>query len=282
MRLFENLRQKFNYTVIKPLLYTAELTNAYQGVSVCNGALKNKVVVVTGATGGIGIAIVRRFLNEGSHVIMVGRNEDRLKAFQKEIESEAGGLTYVIVDMLDYGDVKAKTIDILQHHKVDIWVNCAGVLKKNDRNPVFRSYAHQDFLDVMNTNLKSCYLICTLIAEQMRKISCRCKIMNITSICGFSKTHGYTGFGMSKAGMIELSKIMAEAYKDCVDIVSIAPGSIATAMGEKQMGDNIAVGSNMITRHIGMPEEIAALTAFMTSHIDIFGKTIVASADERL
>ena len=109
-----------------------------------------------------------------------------------------------------------------------------------------------------------------------------CKVVNISSICGYAKSYGYTGYGMSKAGLIAMTHAMAEEYKEHMAIIGIASGSVATSMGERQLGDNIAVGGNMITKHTGMPEEIATLVAFVTGDIALSGKTIIASADEIL
>ena len=184
--------------------------------------------------------------------------------------------------MQDANDVKEKTIAILYRHSIDIWVNCAGVFKNIDRFPTFRSYPQQDFLEVMYTNLKSRLLICRLIATYMKANGGYCKVVNISSICGYAKSYGYTGYGMSKAGLIAMTHAMAEEYKEHMAIIGIASGSVATSMGERQLGDNIAVGGNMITKHTGMPEEIATLVAFVTGDIALSGKTIIASADEIL
>ena len=67
MGILNSLKRRLNYVVVKPLLYNQELADAYSGTSVVDGELKGKTVVVTGATGGIGRAIVKRFLMEGYH-----------------------------------------------------------------------------------------------------------------------------------------------------------------------------------------------------------------------
>ena len=282
MGILSSLKRRLNYVVVKPLLYHQEVADAYSGVSVVDGKLKGKTVVVTGATGGIGRAIVKRFLLEGCQVIIIGRDIEKLNHLQESLPDQEKLITCITMNMQDANDVKEKTIAILHHHSVDVWVNCAGVLKNKDRFPVFRSYPQQDFLEVMNTNLKSCWLICRLIAAYMKTNDSYCKVINISSICGYAKSYGYTGYGMSKAGLIARTRVMAEEYQEHMAIIGIAPGSVATSMGEWQLGDNIAVGGNMITKHIGMPEEIATLVAFVAGDIALSGKTIIASADEIL
>ena len=282
MGLLNSLRRQLDEVVVKPLLYDKELADAYSGCSVVDGKLKGKTAVVTGATGGIGIAIVKRFLLEGCKVILIGRNKEKLNHLQEDLLPTGNEIVCITMNMLDAKDVKVKTMEILHHHSVDIWVNCAGIFKDIDRFPTFRSYPQQDFLEVMNTNLKSRLLICRLIATYMKANGGYCKVVNISSICGYAKSYGYTGYGMSKAGLIAMTHAMAEEYKEHMAIIGIASGSVATSMGERQLGDNIAVGGNMITKHTGMPEEIATLVAFVTGDIALSGKTIIASADEIL
>lgn len=282
MGILSSLKRRLNYVVVKPLLYHQEVADAYNGVSVVDGKLKGKTVVVTGATGGIGRAIVKRFLLEGCQVIIIGRDIEKLNHLQESLPDKEKQITCITMNMQDANDVKEKTIALLHRHSIDIWVNCAGVFKNIDRFPTFRSYPQQDFLVVMNTNLKSCLLICRLIAAHMKANGGYCKVVNISSICGYAKSYGYTGYGMSKAGLIAMTHAMAEEYKENMAIIGIAPGSVATSMGERQLGDNIAVGGNMITKHTGMPEEIATLVAFVAGDITLSGKTIIASADEIL
>ena len=282
MGILSSLKRRLNYVVVKPLLYHQEVADAYNGVSVVDGKLKGKTVVVTGATGGIGRAIVKRFLLEGCQVIIIGRDIEKLNHLQESLPDKEKQITCITMNMQDANDVKEKTIALLHRHSIDIWVNCAGVFKNIDRFPTFRSYPQQDFLVVMNTNLKSCLLICRLIAAHMKANGGYCKVVNISSICGYAKSYGYTGYGMSKAGLIAMTRVMAEEYKENMAIIGIAPGSIATSMGERQFGDNIAVGGNMITKHTGLPEEIATLVAFVAGDIALSGKTIIASADETL
>lgn len=282
MGILSSLKRRLNYVVVKPLLYHQEVADAYSGVSVVDGKLKGKTVVVTGATGGIGRSIVKRFLLEGCQVIIIGRDIEKLNHLQESLPDKEKQITCITMNMQDANDVKEKTIALLHRHSIDIWVNCAGVFKNIDRFPTFRSYPQQDFLVVMNTNLKSCLLICRLIAAHMKANGGYCKVVNISSICGYAKSYGYTGYGMSKAGLIAMTHAMAEEYKENMAIIGIAPGSVATSMGERQLGDNIAVGGNMITKHTGMPEEIATLVAFVAGDITLSGKTIIASADEIL
>jgi 3-oxoacyl-[acyl-carrier protein] reductase len=285
MDIIRKIKDKLAYTVIVPLPYTRELQRAYNGVSVAGGQLKDKNAVVTGATSGIGLAISRRLLMEGCKVTLVGRSRGKLGEVVSEFANV--GLTNTdveLIDFLNYSDVVNKVNRLAQLKDIDIWVNCAGILKKKDRDPSFRSYDEKDFLDVINTNLKSTYIVSRMVADSMLKKNIKGSIINISSICGFSKKLGFTGYGMSKAGVIEMTRKLAGEYKNKLKIVSIAPGSVATRMGNKSLEDNIAVDGTMITKHIALPEEIASLSAFLCSNVGSYmnSETIIASADEML
>lgn len=287
MGIISKIRDKLSYTKVAPMNYTQELSDAYNGVSVVNGEHKGHTVAVTGATGGIGFAIAKRFVLEGSNVILIGRNSEKLEIAKQTLLALGRNVKVdaTPMDMLSYDDVVSKTKSLLDKSLIDVWVNCAGILKKKDRHPAFRSYPKKDILDVLNTNLKSCYVITKLIADEVKDSSSKCTIVNISSICGYSKKHGYTGYGMSKAGAIKMTKVLAQQYADQnLSIVSIAPGSVATNMGDRHFGDNIGVNVSAITKHISMSEEIAALTAFVSGRMSsvLSGETIIASADEVL
>ena len=285
-RIINKIRNKFNYTVVSPMPYDQQMSDAYNGISVTNGETKGKTAVVTGATGEIGFAITKRLLLEGCNIILVGRDQNKLDIANDSLSQFSKSQTIVsyTMNMMDFDDVIWKTELILKENNIDIWVNNAGIFKKKDRYPAFRSYPKQDIIEEFDTNLKSYYIICKIIGERMRAKSNFCHIINISSICGFTKSMGYTGYGMSKASVIRMTKKLAKEYGDCASISSIAPGSVATRMGDRKFGDNIGVNENMITKHIAMPEEIASLAAFLSGNMGLYlnGETVIASADETL
>ena len=100
--------------------------------------------------------------------------------------------------------------------------------------------------------------------------------------------HLYGTQAISEDGHLTIGQVdtleLAKEYGDCASILSIAPGSVATGMGDRKFGDNIGVNENMITKHIAMPEEIASLAAFLSGNMGLYlnGETVIASADETL
>jgi len=88
MGILSSLKRRLNYVVVKPLLYHQEVAEAYSGISVVDGKLKGKTIVVTGATGGIGRAIVKRFLLEGCQVVIIGRDIEKLNHLKESFSNQ--------------------------------------------------------------------------------------------------------------------------------------------------------------------------------------------------
>ena len=284
MGIISKIRNKFSYTVKRPLVYDESLRFIYSTVSVCGGALRGKTAVVTGATSGIGYATAQRFLSEGCNVIIAGRNEDKLKESISSLQTADNTFKeYFLMDSLSEDSICESVKGVFNKYKIDIWVNCAGIFKKTDRDRRFRGITAETYFEVVNTNLKSNMLLIPLVAEEMSARSIDGHIITVSSICGFTNHFGYTPYGISKNGIIEFTKQIAEKYKDKINILTIAPGSVATRMGEIGFGENIA-GSNSFTRHIAIPEETASVIAFLVSPKNKYlnGKTILASAGERV
>jgi len=283
MSILKKMKSKLSTTVCSPLFYGVNLKKAYSGTSIVGGLLKNKTVLVTGGASGIGLAIAQRYLLEGCNVIISGRNEAKLQAAVSELEkNETQSLLYEIVDNLDAKALEKNIPSIIERHSIEIWINCAGVFTDVDRAKRFRSVPCDVFENVFNTNLKSTYLISCLVADSMVERSINGQIINIASICGLSPCYGVTPYGLSKTGVIALTRELKEKYRNKVIFNCVAPGSVATSMGHKKINDNISALGTKATRHIAMPEEIASVVAFISGPIGKYLKdSVVASAAEK-
>ena len=282
MSIVNKIKKSLTYSDIRPVVYNEELLQAYSTTSVTGGTIKGKTALVTGATSGIGYATAQRLINEGCNVIITGRNEDKLKLSVDSLRhSDKSSVSYIVIDQLNTKSVENGVQKAFNHGRIDLWVNCAGILKKTDRDRKFRGLDSNTYFEVVNTNLKSTVLATRLVAEEMIKRGIHGEIINVASICGFTNHFGYTPYGISKTATIEYTRLLADEYKGKVTIVGIAPGSVATRMGDKHFGGNIA-GTNAATKHVAMPEEIASTIAFISSPIGRYlnGQTILASAME--
>ena len=284
MSKISKIRNMLSYRVIRPLIYDEGVRSAYSTTSVTGGALRGKTAVVTGATSGIGYATAQRLLNEGCNVIVVGRNEDKLKESLNTLSvGEGTQLDYMVMDSLDSQSLENKVKGVFDKCRIVLWVNSAGIFKKTDRDRKFRGIDSETYFDVINTNLKSNILLIPYVADEMVARGIDGTIITVSSICGFTNHFGYTPYGISKNGVIEFTKEIAQKYEDKVSILSVAPGSVATRMGTTGYGKDIS-GSSSFTHHVGIPEETASIIAFLASPIGkhLNGQTILASAGERV
>ena len=284
MSIIKKIRNKLNYTVVAPLKYDEPLRAAYSTVGVTGGILRGRTAVVTGATSGIGYSTAQRLLSEGCNVIITGRNEKKLKDSVSTLMSDKSvKIDYHVLDSLNEKSFKEKVDKLFEKYSVEIWINCAGILKTTDRERKFRGIDADTYFDVVNTNLKSNMLLIPLVADKMTSREIKGTIISVSSICGFTNHFGYTPYGISKNGLIEFTKRIADNYKDNVNILSVAPGSVATRMGTTGFGKNIS-GSSSFIRHVAIPEEIASVIAFLATPIGrkLSGQTILASAGEKV
>lgn len=281
MYIVKKIKSLLTYNEVRPLIYNDQLQKAYSSTSVTGGTLKGKTAVVTGATSGIGYATAQRLLNEGCNVIITGRNVEKLKKSVSSLQHNGSTrVDYIVIDQLDSQSVISGVSDAFSKAGIDIWVNCAGILKKTDRDRKFRGIGADTYFEVVNTNLKSTVLASKCVAERMTAKG-NGIIINVSSICGYSNHFGHTPYGISKTGVIEYTKLLAEDYRGKVCIVGIAPGSVATKMGEKKFGQNLS-GGNSVTKHTAIPEEIASVICFLSSSTGrlLNGQTVIASAME--
>lgn len=284
--IFKTLWRKLGYTVCRPLYYNDVLQNSYNGVSVCAGTLRGKNAVVTGGSQGIGLAIAKRLVREGCSVVICGRNEKKMMAVVNE-NGLSDRLRYIVWDMTDIPIMDAKIEQLknmFSDQRIDILINNAGVLTESDRSGRFRQISEQDYDYKMNTNFKATYLLSVKMADYMKQNNSGC-IVSIASICAFSLKMMYSPYGMSKSGIITMTKTLNNKYEKLgVFFNYVAPGAVATAMQSLNKNSDIArVRGNIMNRMI-IPEELAALVAFMASDYGKYlaGDGVIAAACETL
>lgn len=227
--------------------------------------LKGKVALITGGTAGIGKAIVHRFAEEGARVAIVGTNQQRGKAIVEEIverfpESQA---IFFPVNVSDAESVKEGTKKVLEAFgHVDILVNNAGITK----DQLLIRMPEKDWDDVIDTNLKSCFLMIQALLKPMMKAR-QGKIINMSSIVGITGNAGQGNYAASKAGIIGLTKAMAkELASRNIAVNCIAPGFIDTPMTQALTEEQRSkILTSVPVGRLGTPEEIANVALFLAS-----------------
>jgi len=225
--------------------------------------LKDKVAIVTGGNRGIGKGIALKLAQEGAMVAICGTNEATLKEAVLEIEKLGVKSFQMKVDVSKGPEVESFVKVVLEMFgKIDILVNNAGITKDN----LLLRMSEQEWDDVLNTNLKSAFLMTKYTVKQMMKAR-QGKIINITSIVGVRGNAGQANYAASKAGMIGLTKTTAREFSSRnITCNAIAPGFIQTDMThsldektKEMMLKEIPLG------FLGETSDIANVVAFFAS-----------------
>ena len=225
-----------------------------------------QTAVVTGAGGGIGTAIARRFADEGAHVIVCDAAEDLAHTTAHAIVTAGGSAEAAVFDVSDPDDVAAfRSLVHADHEHVDVLVNNAGI---NRRGPLLE-LTDEDWHTTMAVNLNSMYFMCRAFLPGMVAAG-KGAIVNTGSQWGLYPAPGHIAYNVSKAAVISFSQNLARDYApNGVRVNVVCPGEILTPMveaGLAKKGIDVAdLAAKVPYGRLGQPEEVAALVAFLAS-----------------
>ena len=232
--------------------------------------LKNKKILITGATGGIGNCLVKKFNDYESKIIATGTNEEKLNNLKKSFPN-----IHTEIFKLDEHNKIENFIEIT-NNKLDgleILINNAGITMDN----LAIRLNEENWKKVLDINLTSSFLMCKYAIKKMLKNKYG-KIINITSIVGNTGNLGQANYSASKAGIVAFSKSLAIEYaKKNININCVSPGFIKTEMTDKI---NEEFKKNLISKipsgELGSGEDVSNCVAFLASDMAkyINGETI--------
>lgn len=236
--------------------------------------LKDKIALITGGNGGIGLGIANGFLSEGASVILLGRNKDKLEAVQKKIVNEYDD-SRVLVEQCDVtkrSDI-SEILDKIQKKfsGVDILVNNAGTNKRADEPHLL---SDDDWRFVIDTNLTSIHNVTSLCFPIIKKRGGG-KIINIGSMMSIFGSAYASAYAASKGGVVQYTKSCAIAWaKYNVQVNAILPGWIVTEMTD-EFGKLFPERYKLVeertpTGRWGIPEDISGTAIFLASSASKF------------
>ena len=232
--------------------------------------LENKKILITGATGGIGHSLIKKFNDLGSTILATGTNEAKLKNLKEKFPK-------IIVEKfkLDNHDKIDEFLEIVNKKMdgIDILVNNAGITLDN----LSIRLTEENWKKVIDINLTSTFLMCKFAIKKMLKKKYG-KIINITSIVGHTGNLGQANYSASKAGIIAFSKSLALEYaKKNININCVSPGFIKTEMTDKINEEfKKVLISKIPSGDLGSGEDVSNCVAFLASDMSkyINGETI--------
>jgi 3-oxoacyl-[acyl-carrier protein] reductase len=221
--------------------------------------LKNKKVLITGATGGIGNSLVEKFIKLEAIVVASGTNEEKLNDLKKKFPN-----IYIEKFKLDNHNKIDEFIDKVDKNLkgLDILINNAGITLDN----LAIRLTEENWKKVLDINLTSSFLMCKYAIKKMLKNKYG-KIINITSVVGHTGNLGQANYAASKAGIIAFSKSLAIEYaKKNININCVSPGFIKTEMTD-QINDEFRkiLISKIPSGDLGKVEDVSNCVAFLAS-----------------
>lgn len=249
-----------------------------------NLGLQEKVVLVTGASKGLGKAIAEAFAAEGSRVALTARNQQELEQIVQEFQQRGGQAIALAADLTNANAVNHLVAETIAHFgTVHVLVNNAGSI---GRFAAFEELSDDDWANLFNVNLFSAVRITRAVLPAMRKQHWG-RIINMASESGIQPDPEMPHYNASKAAMINLTKSLSKAYaKDGILVNTISPAFIKTPLVEHMLADQAAIKRITVQQaeeeflchnrpHIelgraGKPEEVAAAVVFLASEAASF------------
>lgn len=239
--------------------------------------LKGKVAIVTGGTRGIGLAVVKKYLENGANVALTGSRQETVDKALAELKEYEGRVMGLCPDLCDakavadaFAEVKAR------FGSVDILANNAGISARES----LYDYAPEAFDKIMNVNLKAVF-ICSQAAAKIMKEQGGGVIINTSSMVSIYGQPAGCGYPATKFAVNGLTKSLArELAKDQIRVNAVAPGVTRTDMVAALPEEMVQrISSTIPLGRVGEPEEVADAFLFLASSMASYVTGEVLSVD---
>jgi len=231
---------------------------------------EGKKILITGATGGIGNSLIKKFVSLNGTVLATGTNIEKLKVLKDEFPN----IHTLKFDISDHSKIDEFIENASsQLSGLDILVNNAGITKDN----LSLRMKNEEWQKVIDINLTSTFYLSKFAIKKMLKNKYG-RIINITSIVGHTGNLGQANYSASKAGMVAMSKTLAIEYaRKNITVNCVSPGFIQTSMTDKIVESiKAALTSRIPMSKLGTGEDVSNTAAFLASDAAsyITGETI--------
>jgi 3-oxoacyl-[acyl-carrier protein] reductase len=224
--------------------------------------LSQKVVIVTGASRGIGRGIAETFARRGAHVVAAARG-DNAAATVSAIRDAGGRAETASLEVTDSASIETLVEGVLARHgRLDVLVNNAGIT----RDQLTLRMKREEWDEVIATNLTAAFSCVHAVLKPMIKQRAG-RIISISSVVGQMGNPGQANYAASKAGLIGFSKALArEVASRNITVNVVAPGLVETDMTKAVADKAQAEWLSLIPlRRLGTPQDIASAVCFLAS-----------------
>lgn len=231
--------------------------------------LKDKIILITGSSSGIGAATARLAKEYGATPVLHGKTESEdLKKLAKELNCE-----YIFCDVADKTAVDLAVAEVLEKVKrVDILVNSAGIALRQK----FLDTTDESWINTFKVNVLGTTHFCQAIIPQMQRNKYG-RIVNIASIRAYIGTSGKPVYSASKAAIVNLTAVLAKEFAPNIAVNAVAPGYTETPITSNWNDEVWKEVNKALLGRIGQPKEIAEAILFLASDKASFitGQTII-------
>jgi NAD(P)-dependent dehydrogenase (short-subunit alcohol dehydrogenase family) len=230
--------------------------------------MKDKVVLITGASSGIGRASAKLFADRGAVVVAVGRNEVELAMLQSETAAFSGTIKPRLADVTETTQIDRLVTEVGDTFgQIDVLVNSAGIIKSG----TIENTSLDDWDKMLDVNLRSVFYLCQRVLPMLE--GSKGNIVNVSSVTGTRAFPGVLAYCVSKAGVDQLTRCLAlELAGRGVRVNAVNPGVVETNLhkrGGMSVDDYAKFLENAANTHpigrAGKPEEVAELIFFLAS-----------------
>ena len=225
--------------------------------------LDGRTALVTGASRGLGLATAREFVRLGAQLLLVARGEDGLRAACEDVARHGPGPVATLPADLSTPEGRSRVAEWVERQgALDVLVNNAGI---NIRKPM-EALGFDEYRQVLATNMDAAFDLCRRLQPQLAR-GAPAAVINNASVAGLAHLRTGAPYGMSKAGLIQLTRNLAVEWAPLgIRVNAVAPWYIDTPLA-RQVLDDPDYAREVIERtpmgRVGRPEEVARAIAFL-------------------